>query len=129
VAEDVPSILRRAIHRADGVWLLPDRTVVSRDSFRFTLRLAAERRVPLMVFSESMVRAGGLVGLVPDPAEVGRQAADLVVRLLDREAPGAPPAVEEPRTLRLVLNARTASNLGVPIPQELVSRQDTHVYR
>ena len=128
-AEDVPSALRRTIRHVDGVWLIPDRTVVSHDSFRFVLGLAAERRVPLMVFSESMVRAGGLVGLVPDHAQVGRQAADLLLRLLEPGRRDTRPTVEAPRALRLVLNARTAANLGVPIPDELTSREGTHVYR
>ena len=126
--EDVPAAFRRATRDVDGVWLIPDSTVVSRGSFEFILHATAERRLPLMVFSEPMVRAGGLVAVVPDHADVGRQAAQLVDRLLGARRRRIPP-VEAPRALRLVLNAKTADMLGVAIPIELAERAGTHVYR
>jgi putative tryptophan/tyrosine transport system substrate-binding protein len=126
--EDVPAAFRRAARDVDGVWLIPDSTVVNRGSFEFILHATAERRLPLMVFSEPMVRAGGLVAVVPDHTDVGRQAAELVVRLLGARRRRVPP-VEAPRALRLVLNAKTADMLGVAIPVELAARAGTHVYR
>jgi len=126
--EDVPTAFRRASRRANGIWLIPDSTVVSRESFEFVLREAAERRIPLMVFSEPMVRAGALVGLVPDATEVGRQAAELAVKL--RDAPERRvPSIEAPRGLYLALNLKAAEHLGVSIPDDVMSRAGSHVYR
>jgi putative tryptophan/tyrosine transport system substrate-binding protein len=127
-ADDVPAAFRQATRDVDGVWLIPDSTVVNRGSFEFMLQATAERHLPLMVFSEPMVRAGGLVAVVPDPTDVGRQAARLVDRLLASHARRLPPA-EPPRAWRLVLNARAAERLGVVIPVELAARAGTHVYR
>lgn len=127
-ADDVPAAFREASRSVDGVWLIPDSTVVNRDSFEFILHATAERRLPLMVFSEPMVRAGGLVAVVPDPMDVGRQAASLVDRMLRSRGRRVPP-VEPPRARRLLLNAKTAEVLGVAIPVELAERADTHVYR
>jgi len=125
--EDLPSAYRRTAARSEGFWVIPDGTVVSRLSFDFILKESLRRMIPVMVFDDSMVRAGGLMSLAPDSREVGRQIADLALRLLQPAAGTAPP-VEPPRAPRLVLNLNVAHALGIEIPPEAVARA-SQVYR
>lgn len=67
----------------DAIWLQADRQVLDRSTFRFMVEETQRMRLPLVVETENMVRAGGMFAVVPDAAGVGRQAAGLVRSLLD----------------------------------------------
>lgn len=124
---DVPDAFRSAAAAADGLWLVPDSTVVSRESFDFILRESVERRLPVMVFSEPMVRAGGLVCVAADNGDIGRQVGDMLRRILKRRGQPLPP-VEPPRAPRIVLNLKTAVALSLKVPDEAIAKA-RQVYR
>jgi putative ABC transport system substrate-binding protein len=88
----------------DAVWLWPDRSIMSVESFRTLTQETRRRRVPLLVGTDNMVRAGGTFAVVPDPAAVGVQAAELVRAVL-AGAP-RPESAAWPREVRVALNAR-----------------------
>ncbi len=116
----VPAAFRRVATRADGIWIIPDSTVVSRESVDFILRQSVEHRIPVMVFSEPMVRAGGLVCFAAENREIGRQTGELALRVL-RSGQGPLPPVEPPRGPRLVVNLKAAQAMGIEIPREILS--------
>jgi putative tryptophan/tyrosine transport system substrate-binding protein len=69
------------------------------------------------------VIAGGLMSYGTDLRDISRQAASYVDKILKGAKPGDLP-VEEPSTLRLVINRKTAQTLGVALSQELLLRAD-----
>lgn len=113
-AREVPDALRSLVGEAESVWLIPDSTCFTRESFEFALKLSLEQRIPLMVFSEAYVRAGALLSLSPDYARVGGQTARLVRRIHSGESMETMPP-EGPDDPLLVINRRTAKNLGTAI--------------
>lgn len=123
----VPAAFRRVAARADGIWIIPDSTVVSRESVNFILRQSVEHRIPVMVFSEPMVRAGGLVCFAAENREIGRQTGELALRVLRSGRKPLPP-VEPPRGPRLVVNLKAAQAMGIEIPREVLS-EARHVFR
>ena len=58
-----------------------------------------------------------------DLGEHYRRAASYVDKILKGAKPGDLP-IEQPTVLRLVINGRTAKEIGLAIPQELVLRAD-----
>jgi len=106
---------RRVTDRVDALWLPADPTVATPEAFRALLDLSLARRKPLLVFSESLVRAGALVAVSPDYAWMGSQAAELVRRILSGERAGDIGVVPLRRT-RVVVNAAAARALGCPPP-------------
>ena len=113
-AREVPEALRSLVGKAESIWLIPDSTCFTRESFEFALKLSLEHRIPLMVFSEAYVRAGALLSLSPDYEGVGGQTARLVRRIHSGESIGTllPEGPDDPV---LVINRRTARNLGAAI--------------
>ncbi|MBI3450256.1 MAG: hypothetical protein HY049_15245 [Acidobacteria bacterium] len=119
-ARDVPSAFRRVAEAIDALWLIPDETALSRASFDYILLESLKRRLPVLVFNEPMVRAGGLMTLAADNREAGRQIGDLAGRVLRAHGRNLPP-IEAPAAASLAINLRSARILGLTIPPPVVA--------
>jgi putative ABC transport system substrate-binding protein len=95
--------------------LLPDPVVRNAAFDQAVLRLSFERRFPVVGASRADVRSGALFALQLDPDALGAQAADIARTVLRSATPPAP-GVVAPAGYVLVLNAATAHNLGLEIP-------------
>src|SRR3954447_17910920 len=84
---------------------------------------AIASRLPTMYVIREYVQAGGLVSYGPNWPSMWRRAADLVAKVLNGVKPGDIP-VEQPTQFDLVINARTANALGLPVPSALLARAD-----
>jgi putative ABC transport system substrate-binding protein len=103
------------IGQVDALWFPADPTVATPEAFRTLLELSLERRKPLLVFSESLVRSGALVAASPDYAWMGTQAAGIVHRIQGGERAGDIGVLPLRRT-HVVLNPATARALGCVVP-------------
>jgi putative tryptophan/tyrosine transport system substrate-binding protein len=81
--------------------------------------LALQHRLPSMYEDRAFVDVGGLVSYTSSGAENGRRAAYFVDRILRGAKPADLP-VEEPTTFELVINLKTAAQLGLTIPPPLL---------
>jgi putative ABC transport system substrate-binding protein len=85
--------------------------------------LALKHRVPALYGNRGFAEAGGLLSYGPSLHDLFRRAAGKVDRILRGANPAEIP-VEQPTTFELVLNARTASALGLTFPQSVLVRAD-----
>lgn len=121
--KDVPTTLREVLPKVEALWLIPDSTVLTEDSFRFLLGTALDHNVPVFGFSSEFVRSGAMAGLSVGYRDVGKQAGGLASRILtDRGS--LPPGSVPPDKIRLALNLKTAKFLGITIPPYVVSTAD-----
>ncbi len=79
------------------------------------VELAARDRLPAMYDVREFVDAGGLMSYGPSIPEQFRRAASFVDKLLKGAKAGELP-VEQPTTIKLVINLKTAKALGLTIP-------------
>jgi putative ABC transport system substrate-binding protein len=84
---------------------------------------ALKSRVPSMYQSSVAVDAGGLMSYGADLADSYRRVAYYVDRILKGAKPADLP-VEQPTKFELVINLKTAKQIGVTIPQSLLYRAD-----
>jgi len=68
-------------------------------------------------------KSGGLICYGTDFAEQFRQAAGYVDRILKGANPGDLP-IQQPTTFKLVINVKTASALGLSVPQSMLLLAD-----
>jgi len=85
--------------------------------------LALKYRLPSISQGGGYGRAGGLMGYGLNNYVSYRRAAAYVDKILKGAAPGDLP-VEQPTSLELVINLKTARALGLVIPQSLLLRAD-----
>lgn len=85
--------------------------------------LALNARLPAIYEHRGFVEAGGLMSYGPDHRAIFRLVANYVDKILRGANPGNLP-IEQPTGLELVINLKTASALGLTIPQSLLQRAD-----
>ncbi len=85
--------------------------------------LAANNRLPAIYQWREHVEAGGLISYGPGLAEMWRQSAKIVAKILRGATPANLP-VEQPTKFELVVNAKTAKSLGLTIPNSILLRAD-----
>jgi len=85
--------------------------------------MAAGKRLPTMFTNQSSVNKGGLASYSANRYEVGRLSAKYVQRMIAGVKPKDLP-VEAVRKIDLVINLKTAKQIGLTIPQSLLYRAD-----
>src|ERR1051326_1197229 len=102
--------------------------MVATDSYFFARRariiaLSARHSVPTIYDSREFAEAGGLGSYGPNHIRLWHQAATYVARILKGQKPGDLP-VEQATFFELVVNQKTAKELGMAIPSTLLLRAD-----
>ncbi|MBL8176613.1 MAG: hypothetical protein JNK48_18195 [Bryobacterales bacterium] len=106
----------------DFLWCLPDADLYQGPAVPALVLSAMRRRMPVVAFSEGMVRAGALIGFYPDYRDIGVQTAEIVIRRID----GLPaPARQGPRKVKTAVNERVARALGI----EAAAGPEVEVFR
>jgi putative tryptophan/tyrosine transport system substrate-binding protein len=87
------------------------------------INLATNARLPAMHNNRADVEVGGLMSYGPDRVDMNRRTASFV----DKIVKGAKPAdlpVEQPMKFEFVINLKTAKQIGVTIPPNVLARAD-----
>jgi putative tryptophan/tyrosine transport system substrate-binding protein len=85
--------------------------------------LAIKNRLPCMCEGRESVEAGGLMSYSADEAESFRRAATYVDKILKGAKPADLP-VEQPTKFEFVINLKTAKQIGLTIPPNVLVRAD-----
>jgi putative ABC transport system substrate-binding protein len=83
--------------------------------------LALKSRLPSVYNGKEYVDAGGLMYYGADQADSYRRVAYYVERILKGAKPADLP-VEQPTKFELVINLKTAKQIGLTIPPEVLAR-------
>ena len=94
-----------------------------RDNRKRIVDFALKSRLPSVYGSRQAVDDGGLMSYGADLADSYRRVAYFVDRILKGAKPADLP-VEQPTKFELVINLKTAKQIGVTIPQSLLYRAD-----
>jgi putative tryptophan/tyrosine transport system substrate-binding protein len=90
---------------------------------RQVLDFAAKNRLPAMYPYSEFVEAGGLMSYSANYADLFRRAADFVDKILKGAKPADLP-VEQPMKFEFLVNLKTAKQIGLTIPPNVLARAD-----
>jgi putative ABC transport system substrate-binding protein len=107
--------------RPDGLYVLGG--PLMRANGKRIADFALKNRLPSMNFYRDAVDAGGLMYYGADIVDSYRRVATYVDRILKGAKPADLP-VEQPTKFELVINLKTAKQIGLTIPQRVLGRAD-----
>jgi ABC-type uncharacterized transport system substrate-binding protein len=118
---EVFAAMQEVLRVSDVFLAVPDATTINEATAYSVLRTSYSAGVPVMGFSESMVRAGALIGLYSTAKQYGQQAGEVARRVLGGE--GALPRPDYPRYFTVGVNASVARSLNIRIESEAALSQ------
>jgi putative ABC transport system substrate-binding protein len=107
--------------RAEAVLALASRVLFSQRTQ--IANLAVKRRLPVVYGDREHVEAGGLMTYGVSINDLFRRAATYVDKILKGAEPAELP-VEQPTRFELVINLKTAMQIGLTIPPHVLARAD-----
>jgi putative ABC transport system substrate-binding protein len=120
--KDVETAFRAAAKgRADGVMTIAGAMVVSQRAR--IVELAAKNQLPGIYHNSQFAEAGGLMFYGVNVLDLDRRAATYVDKILKGAKPADLP-VEQPTKFELVINLKTAKQIGLTIPPAVLASAD-----
>jgi putative tryptophan/tyrosine transport system substrate-binding protein len=124
VVDDLPKAFEAAAKaRASAVAITTDPTGLFLASQKQIVELAVKNRLPAIYTLSSYVNAGGLMSYGADELEYYRRAATYVDKILKGTKPADLP-VERPIKFEFIINLKTAKQIGLTIPPNVLARAD-----
>jgi putative ABC transport system substrate-binding protein len=120
-AEDIVPAFNALKSQADALYVVVDHLVLA--NITQIARLALSLRLPTVFTDRSNVRAGGLMSYGASIPTLFQRAAEYVDKILRGAKPKDLP-VEQPTKFELIINLKTAKELGLAIPQTLLVAAD-----
>jgi putative ABC transport system substrate-binding protein len=119
---DIDGAFANLVQRGDGA------VTVIADPFMNIHRaqivaLALRHKIPSLFYSREFAAGGGLMSYGASLADSYRQAGIYAGRVLQGERPGDLP-VMQPTKFELILNLKTAKEIGFDIPDKLIALAD-----
>jgi putative ABC transport system substrate-binding protein len=122
VAEDLERVFA-ALNKERPEGLYASSSLVITANGKRIADFALKSRLPSMYATKEAVGAGGLIYYGADLADSYRRVAYYVDRILKGAKPADLP-VEQPTKFELVINLKTAKQIGLTIPQSMLYRAD-----
>ncbi len=120
--EDFESAFKAAIEgRTDAVAVLQSGFITTHR--KRIVELATKNRLPTMFGEGAHVESGGLMSYGPSYDDLFRRSAIFVDKILKGRKPADLP-VEQPTKFELVINLKTAKQIGLTIPPNVLARAD-----
>ena len=120
--EELEGVFRLATSERAGALIVIVDALFNAEQQRIS-ELALRHRLPTMFDSTQYVEAGGLISYGANLSDLFRRAATYVDKILKGAKPGDLP-VEQPTKFDLVINLKTAKQIGVTIPPQVLARAD-----
>lgn len=111
-SQEIPEVLQASWEDIDALWMIPDRTVISRALVQFIIKEAVYAQKPVIGYNRFFYDSGAAVAYAFDYQQIGYQTGKLVqARLKGLPCRSNAPAYE------LLINKKVMRSLGLQLPE------------
>ncbi|MDP2166765.1 MAG: ABC transporter substrate binding protein [Thermodesulfovibrionales bacterium] len=82
---------------------------------------ARKQKIPTATAVGGSEESGMVLTISADPAGQGREAAEMLARVIAGESPSAIPVVGQPKKVDMVINLKEATSIGVKVPFDILT--------
>ena len=112
--EKFSDLLKDGFTSSDVILLLPDPYLYNRRAVQEVLLASFRYKRPLVVYSESFLKAGAMVALLSTPEQIGRQTGELL-GCVGQPCYNAIPQRSYPKYFSVMVNEFVARQLGIDV--------------
>ncbi len=117
--KDLPNAFNDMAPQIDLFLMAPDTKIYFPESIKYLLIEGLRKKVPVIGLAASYTRAGALVSFDADYRDLGRQAGEMALRIIDGEKPqDIEPS--RPRRIKTSVNLAVAERLGIRIDPQVI---------
>ena len=120
--KDIEAAFRAATDQRAEAFIVLTSGILSAQRTRF-LEHVVKTRLPAIYSQQQFVEAGGLMSYGVNVADLDRRAATYVDKILKGTKPADLP-VEQPKKFELIVNLKTAKQIGLTVPPNVLARAD-----
>ncbi len=113
---EVKQATESLIGKVDSLYVITDNTVVS--ALESVIGVASDSDIPLFVGELDSVERGGFAAYGFDYYDIGFEAGEMAVSILNGEKKASEIPVQYPQKLKLQINAKAAEDMGIEIKEE-----------
>ncbi|NMA11916.1 MAG: ABC transporter substrate-binding protein [Chloroflexi bacterium] len=120
---DIEQVALSMVGRVQAIYAPTDNTIAS--AMPNLVKVAEEKKIPIMCGEPGMVEAGGLISIGIDYYKLGFQTGKMAVKILKGEAEPTSMPIESLTDADIVINLNFAKAIGYEVPQDLLDRATT----
>jgi len=117
--KEFPAVFEDIAGQIDCFLMVADSSIYFPKSVEFLLRESYNKKIPVVGLSSNYVKAGALVSFDCDYEDLGEQAAELALKIME-DGGSLKAQFVTPRKVKFALNLRVAEMLGIKIPEEVI---------
>ncbi|PIX16670.1 hypothetical protein CO110_07040 [Candidatus Desantisbacteria bacterium CG_4_9_14_3_um_filter_40_11] len=117
--EEITWALQKIASRIDCFLMVPDARIYFPKSIEYLLMEGLKRKFAVIGLSSFYTKAGAFVSFDCDYQDIGRQTAEMAMKILNGQSPTDIPS-ESPRKTTFSLNLLVAEKIGIKIPPVVI---------
>lgn len=118
-SSEVMQAAQSMVGRVDAIYIPTDNMVVS--SIAAVIKVAEQNKIPVLAGESNSVESGAIATVGIDYYQLGRMTGEMALRVINGEKP-QDMAIQQQTGTDLILNLKAAQNMGVTIPESVISR-------
>ncbi len=121
--KNVIGALKEILEKTNALLLIRDNMVINKETVDYIISSSLENRIPTIAYSDYLVKLGFLFALTPDYFSLGKQMGNIICMNHTGKLITIPSTVI-PEVLKFSLNLKTAKQIGLSIPPDILSTAD-----
>lgn len=116
-ANEIPQIAESLASEVDAIWVPTDNIIAT--GMSALIEVTDAYQIPVFPSVDTMVEEGGLAAIGLNQYAIGTQTGAVAVDVLEGADPSSY-AIQYPSEIEKIINIKTAKNLGITIPDEIL---------